>query len=140
MMIDMKKTENVGFFSRIRWGFGSILLVILLIIFSAIFIYIYHKYNSNLSLFVAILFLIVVIIIVFVKSSEIILPMNPTTTPIIGKTGIVIKKIEAGKPGVVKIDNQLWSAYSDTSIKENTEVIVTEVNGIYVKVKEKTQK
>jgi len=137
MMVGMKRTENVGFFSRIRWGIGSILLVVLLIVFSAIFIYLYQKYNSNLSLFVSILLLIMVAIIIFVKSQEIILPMNPTTKPIIGKTGIVIKEIVPGKPGVVKINNQLWSAYSDSTLKVNTEVIVTEVNGIYVKVKEK---
>jgi Membrane protein implicated in regulation of membrane protease activity len=78
-----------------------------------------------------------VAIIIFVKSQEIILPMSPTTKPIIGKTGIVIKEIVPGKPGVVKINNQLWSAYSDSTLKVNTEVIITEVNGIYVKVKEK---
>ncbi|AFZ70505.1 membrane protein implicated in regulation of membrane protease activity [Caldisphaera lagunensis DSM 15908] len=129
--------NNVGFFSKIRWGVGSISIIILLIILSILFAVVY-KYNHNgFYLFLSILFAVVAIIIIIVKSSEIIMPINPTVTTLIGKTGVVIKRILPNNPGVIKISDQLWSAKSDEEIDENSEVEVISVEGIYLKVKRK---
>ncbi len=130
--------NNVGFFSKIRWGVGSISIIIILIVLSTLFAITYKNYHNGFYLFLSILLAIVAIIIIIVKSSEIIMPINPTATSLIGKTGIVIKKIMPNKPGVIKIENQLWSAYSDDEINENNEVEVISVEGVYLKVKRKS--
>lgn len=43
--------------------------------------------------------------------------------------------IRPPKPGVVKVDNELWSAVGDLEISEGTRVVIVETQGLYVKVK-----
>lgn len=66
-------------------------------------------------------------------------PTIPTNTySIIGKTGIVTKRIDNIKgQGQVKIENEIWSAKSENnvSIEEGTEVTVEKIDGVKVVVK-----
>ena len=54
---------------------------------------------------------------------------------LVGKTGIVIKKIDSiNGQGQVKINGELWSATSDSDIEKDTKIKVDEVNGVKLKV------
>lgn len=57
---------------------------------------------------------------------------------IIGKTGIVIKKIDnIESVGQVKVSGELWSAFTEDgeNLEEDAEVIVEEIQGVKLKVK-----
>ena len=67
-------------------------------------------------------------------------PEPPSTTTIdtlVGKTGVVIKKIEPNTlTGKVRIDSDVWSATADHEIKEGTKVVVIKGEGVHVVVRE----
>ena len=48
---------------------------------------------------------------------------------LIGKKGIVIKDI-SNNPGQVKVEGEVWTAVSDVSIKEGSEVEVLKIDGV----------
>lgn len=54
---------------------------------------------------------------------------------IIGKKGIVTRKIDSKKGiGQVKIGSEVWTAKSTSAISEGTEVVVKEIDGVKVVV------
>ena len=54
---------------------------------------------------------------------------------LVGKTGIVMEKIDSVKSlGQVKINGEVWSAISNTDLEKDTKVKVIEVNGVKLKV------
>ena len=58
---------------------------------------------------------------------------------LIGKKGIVIKEIDnIESKGQVKVNGELWSAFSSTpeNIKEGKTVVIEEVKGVKLKVRE----
>ena len=55
---------------------------------------------------------------------------------VIGMEGIVTEKITKNSVGEVKVDGKKWSAISDKTIKEGTNVIILEIDGVKLKVKE----
>ncbi|MGC9123323.1 MAG: hypothetical protein ACP5IB_04530 [Thermoplasmata archaeon] len=59
--------------------------------------------------------MIATFIILIVKGSENI-PIDENNDDIIDKDGFVLMDIDMNKPGVVKIENQIWSAKSDEYI------------------------
>ncbi len=59
---------------------------------------------------------------------------------IIGMEGIVTEKLSRNKNGAVKVDGKTWTAYSDEAIEENSIVIVLEIKGAKIKVREKVEK
>ncbi len=67
-------------------------------------------------------------------------PQPPETTTIeklVGKTGVVIKKIEPNSiKGKVKIDGDSWSATSSTEIDVGKKVVVVGGEGVHLYVKE----
>ncbi|MGC8620663.1 MAG: hypothetical protein C0171_01095 [Caldisphaera sp.] len=131
----MQYNDNVGFFSRIRWGPGSLTLISILIILFIISIFLYLKTKSIYYLFILIVLAIAIILIVLAKSFEIITPINVNQSTLIGSKGVVIKTITPIKPGVIKINNQLWSAKSNENINKGEKIIVTNIDGIYLVVK-----
>ena len=58
---------------------------------------------------------------------------------VIGMEGIVTQKITKNEIGEVKVDGKLWSAVSNTSIKENEPVLIKEIDGVKLVV-EKVKK
>ncbi|TCZ77394.1 NfeD family protein [Paenibacillus albiflavus] len=54
---------------------------------------------------------------------------------LVGKQGEVIRDIETGSLGIVKIGNETWSASADDVIAEGKHVIVIERSSAVVKVK-----
>ncbi|MCD4844119.1 MAG: NfeD family protein [Methanosarcinales archaeon] len=64
-------------------------------------------------------------------------PFTTSMDTLAGKKGIVTIDIDPGSiSGKVRIDNQIWSATSDTSILTGTAIEVTESEGVHVKVVE----
>lgn len=58
---------------------------------------------------------------------------------VIGMEGIVTQKITKNEIGEVKVDGKLWSAVSNTSIKENEPVLIKGIDGVKLVV-EKVKK
>ncbi|MGC8992239.1 MAG: NfeD family protein [Thermoplasmata archaeon] len=78
--------------------------------------------------------MIATFIILIVKGSENI-TIDENNDDIIDKDGFVLMDIDMNKPGVVKIENQIWSAKSDEYIKKGERVIVVRREGLYLIVK-----
>ena len=56
-------------------------------------------------------------------------------TELLEKDGIVVEDINSLKyTGKVKVSGQLWSAIADTDIPKDTEVHITQVDGVKLKV------
>ena len=56
---------------------------------------------------------------------------------LIGKTGIVIEKIDtSNSTGQVKVKGELWSAISDSDIEKDSKVKVLSVDGVKLKVEQ----
>ncbi len=53
---------------------------------------------------------------------------------LLGKTAIVIDPINRLRPGKVLLDGEVWRAVSKESLKENSEVMVLEIEGVSLKV------
>ncbi len=67
-------------------------------------------------------------------------PEPPTTTTpdkLVGKIGIVTKKIEPGTlRGKVRVDSEIWSATSENEIEEGKKVVVKGAEGVHLIVEE----
>ncbi len=70
-----------------------------------------------------------------IKGLEIIEPANVENKD--ESEGIVIKEILPDEPGVVKIGNETWSAYSDENIKVGETVKIIKKDGLFLEVKKK---
>ncbi len=65
------------------------------------------------------------------------LPTTKTIDQMVGKTGIVIAKIEPNTlKGKVRIDNDIWSATAEEEIEVGRKVKVTKGEGVHLVVKE----
>jgi membrane protein implicated in regulation of membrane protease activity len=61
---------------------------------------------------------------------------------IVNKSGVVVKDIEPGKEGLVKVGYEEWRARSEESLKTGDEITVTGVSGVtlaVIKIKGGTQ-
>lgn len=57
--------------------------------------------------------------------------VTPTNSDmVIGKTGVVTKKIECNKYGEVKVFGNVWTATSDEEIDVNTKIKVLSIEGV----------
>ncbi len=64
-------------------------------------------------------------------------PMATTTDSLIGKEGIVVKRvIPHTYSGKVKIDGEIWSATAEKEIEEGKKVRVIKASGVHVEVEE----
>ncbi|MCB4792465.1 MAG: NfeD family protein [Elusimicrobia bacterium] len=55
---------------------------------------------------------------------------------LIGKKAVVTEVIDPVKPGMIKVDGDLWRAESDTRIEINTLVEIESVQGVHLQVKQ----
>jgi len=66
---------------------------------------------------------------------------NPTNSDrFIGKEGIVTKDIKDNEYGEVKVYGEVWTATSNSTIKEGTKVIVKDIEGVKLVVEKKEEK
>lgn len=122
--------DEIGKFSLKRWGFGSlVLLAILLSLGSALLFEWSVSHSTTVLVFASTLFLLSAIIFV-VKIFEEIHPYHQKDG-IIGSPGTVVREINGAVPGVVKVDGQLWSARSDQVLGVGEMVRVKRVEGLY---------
>lgn len=56
-------------------------------------------------------------------------------TQLIGKKGLVKERIPAGGKGVILVDNELWTAMSDQEIEKGMQVIIINIEGIFLVVR-----
>ena len=54
---------------------------------------------------------------------------------LMGKKALVTQAIEPKKPGMIKVDGELWRAESDEIIEANTWVEIAAVDGAHLHVK-----
>ena len=54
---------------------------------------------------------------------------------VIGMNGICTEEISKNRIGEVKVDGKRWSAISQSKINEGDEIIVTDIDGVKLKVK-----
>ncbi len=131
----MKISKSPGFFSIYRWSPGSIIIVIMLSIMILLLLWYYIIIHSITLLILSFLILAVEIFIIMLKGFEIVTLVENHENSYINKKGIALQDFTPGTPGVVKIDNELWSAYSEEYIKKGDPVIVIKQDGIYLRVK-----
>jgi membrane protein implicated in regulation of membrane protease activity len=53
---------------------------------------------------------------------------------LIGKEGVVKSRIEPGKPGVVLVMSDYWTAFADEVIEEGVRVRITGIDGLKIYV------
>lgn len=71
----------------------------------------------------------------FIKSKLTIQTKTTNVEALIGKKGVVIKKITKTIPGQVKIEGEIWRADADHALDEGAEITVESVSGVTLKVK-----
>jgi len=127
--------KKVGFFSPLRWGPGSVIIVIIVTALIILSFLAYITLGSKVFLFSLAAFIFLEFFILMIKGLEIIEPANLENKD--ENEGIVIKEILPGEPGVVKIGNETWSAYSDENIKVGETVKIIKKDGLFLEVKKK---
>ena len=58
---------------------------------------------------------------------------------LIGAKGVVTKEIEKHIYGLVKVNGQIWTAYSDEDLYIDDEITVEEIKGVKMKVKKEDE-
>ena len=129
------ENAEVGFFSRLRWGPGSIATVVIVAVVAVLMIL--EGAASGDMVLEASGWILVVIdaIIVVVKGLERISPTRRQEDHLIGARGLVVMPITPSRPGVVRVGNELWSATSDEEIPSGAEVTVVAREGLYLRVR-----
>ncbi len=125
--------KKVGFFSPLRWGPGSIIIIIIVTILVILSLLAFISFGNKVFLFSLAVFIFLEIFILLIKGFEIIVPVDVKQSK--EDEGIVIKEIAPGKPGVVKVDDETWSAYSDENIKVGEKVKIVKRDGLFLEVK-----
>lgn len=98
-----------------------------------------NSFSIALGVVVVLSLLYVFVARAFIKSKLTIQTRNTNVDALIGKKGIVIKKITSQKPGQVKVEGEVWRAVSDAAaaepLDEGAEVTVESVSGVTIQVK-----
>ncbi len=114
-------------------GFDFLLIGIICIFSGAVGI----AFNSISIALISILVLSVLYIFIgrkFIKQSLSVETKATNTESLLGKIGIVTKKISPHQPGQIKIDGEIWRAESEETIGQNAEVLINSVSGVTLKV------
>jgi len=70
----------------------------------------------------------------FIKSKLSVITHKTNIDDLVGRSGVVTKKITNNTAGQVKVGTELWRAVSDAEISLDTKVKVTEIEGVTLKV------
>ena len=128
----MNAQSRVGLFSFARWGVGGTILVLASLGLGFVTIYEWYRYHVVVALVFAVFLFFAGGAAVFVKLTEEIEPMRYIDDQVLGKQGVVEEEVEPGRPGVVKIGYQSWSAKSTASLQVGSRVVVTGRDGVYL--------
>lgn len=94
--------------------------------------------NSSFILLLTIAFLSLLYVFLgrsFLKQKLTIATRKTSVDSLLGKTGIVIKRITTKEAGQIKIEGEIWRAVSDKTLDTNTEATVNSISGVTLKVK-----
>jgi membrane protein implicated in regulation of membrane protease activity len=115
-------------------GFDLLIIGIILVVSGVV--------GNVINSFSAALILVAVLAVVYVffgrtriKSKLSIATTKTNSDALLGKEGIVVKKITAAAPGQVKVDGEIWRAAATSVIDEGESVVVESVSGVTVTVK-----
>jgi membrane protein implicated in regulation of membrane protease activity len=133
--MDQATRGYASLLSRVRFGPGIITMLISIAAATIVLYLAGHLYLVVISGSAGIL-------IFGVKAMEIIQLSYPEKRELVGRKCLVVKSIERGKMGVVRVynrgqilDAELWSAESDQEIPEGGTAVVTAVRNIVLLVK-----
>lgn len=70
----------------------------------------------------------------FIKSKLTLTTRKTNIDAVIGKKGIIVKKITPSTAGQVKVEGEIWRAEADVAIDEGTEITVNSVSGVTLRV------
>lgn len=120
-------------FIGVATGFDLMVIGVILILSASIGLIV----NSFVvSLIVAILLSVLYVVFgrKFVKQKISIATTATNTDALIGKKGIVVKKITHEHAGQVKVDGEIWRAVAKSTLDEETMVTVQSVSGVTLSV------
>jgi membrane protein implicated in regulation of membrane protease activity len=138
-MINDERAETshrpVPFLSRVRFGPGIIAVIVSIGFVAFLFYLTGHTYFAIMAAGAGLL-------LVGVKGMERIQLIRPEKRELVGRRCLVVKRIQKGYAGVVrvytdygKLDSELWSAESDQEIREGEKGAVIGIRGIILLVK-----
>lgn len=108
--------------------------------FGALFALIVSFFSTSLLIQVTAFILSSVILLYFTKPiAKKYLKVGRERTNVdslIGMRGVVTKPIGKHETGQVKVNGQIWTAYGDQPVEVGKEVVVEEVHGVKIKIKE----
>lgn len=114
-------------------GFDLLLLGVIFVISGGLGLLL----NSFVAALISITVLSLVYVFVargFIKSRLHIGTKNTNVDAIIGKTGIVTKKISSNEAGQVKVNGETWRAHASRDIEPGTNVVIHSVSGVTLTV------
>jgi membrane protein implicated in regulation of membrane protease activity len=130
-----EQAHYASLFSIVRFGPGAITILVLIALTTIVF------YKSGLQYF-AIVSGAAGATIFGVKSMEIIRLSHPEKRQLIGRRCYVVKRVERGRMGIVRVYGQngrlepeLWSAESSQTISEGQTAEVMEIRSIVLLIK-----
>ena len=132
------ESASVGFFSRLRWGPGSIAIAAALAAGAAASLVEAYRTGDALLYFVGGVLAAVDAIIVAVKGLETVTPMRVGEERLEGSAGVAVTDV-GPTGGVVKVGGQLWSAVSDSPIPAGARVTVLRRDGLRLVVAAEAQ-
>ena len=107
---------------------------------AALFAMIASFFTTNLIIQTAIFVILSTLFMIFTRPIVNKFTKNKDLTPtnvytIIGKKGIVLEDINnIDYTGKVKVSGELWSAISSSDLKKDTHIVVTDVDGVKLRV------
>lgn len=92
--------------------------------------------NTSVSLVVIIVlcFLYITVARSFIKNKLTITTKKTNTDSLLGKKGVVVKKITPAHAGQVKVEGEIWRASSNESLDVDTTVVIQSVSGVTLTV------
>ncbi|MFA5135942.1 MAG: NfeD family protein [Patescibacteria group bacterium] len=114
-------------------GFDLLIIGIVFVV-SGVLGVVFHSFFVAMGFVISLLLLYVFIGRKIVKNTLSIDTKKTNIDSILGKKGVVVKKITPHHPGQVKVEGETWRAESEDAIDVHREVLIQSVTGITLKV------
>lgn len=114
-------------------GFDLLIIGIVFVV-SGVLGVVFHSFFVAMGFVIFLLLLYVFVGRKIVKNTLSIDTKKTNIDSILGKKGVVVKKITPHHPGQVKVEGEIWRAESEDTIDVHREVLIQSVTGITLKV------
>ncbi len=136
----MTEQKPVGFFSKIRWGGGQTIVVVIASCFAALLAYQGFRTGHDSLLIASAAVTFGVAAVAFVTAVEQV-KLDPLAQKgLLGSHGTVVNPPSPGRAGVIRVGSELWSAYSELPLVSGQVVVVIKIEGAYVWVRPVSEK